>query len=243
MKEIPSDWLTELAVTRERLKNGDVATQDKLDAICKKWESRRECLRPGEKDELFDLVDSKGRPSNLTADRWLCHLLALRHRCAHVLLRWSGSGLGNVFVLQVRAWDKADSPGHLDISVGGHVKSGAGSDLTSTAEEEMREELGIEVNELKDGRLIPCGGYESYNERQEENFFNSEWREVYVADVTTETFTKIDFKDKEVIGLLLCPESEALSFLDQQKNKHLAVASALRGSLNRCLEGLSREGA
>jgi len=153
-------------------------------------------------------------------------------------LRWTGSGLGNVFVLQIRAWDKADSPGHLDISVGGHVTSDTGFDLTKTAEDEMYGELGIKISGLKHSGLMPCGGYPIYDEREENNFFNAEWREVYVADVTTETFTRIDFKDKEVTGLLLCPESEALNFLDQQKNKHLAVASALRGSLERCLLSL-----
>ena len=121
--------------------------------------------------------------------------------------------------------------------MGGHVKSGSGLDSLPTAEEETHEELGIEV------RLIPCAGYPSYNKREEENFFNAEWRDVYVADVTTEMFTGIEFQDKEVIGLLLCPEPEVLNFLDENKNKNLAVASALQGSLRRCLETLRQESA
>jgi hypothetical protein len=241
MREVPSEWLVELSEIRKNLQNGDEATQAQLDALSERWKLCREQLIHGEKGESFDLVDRAGQVNGLSAERWLCHLLALRHRCAHVLLRWTGSGLGNVFVLQVRAWDKSDSPGHLDISVGGHLKSGCSSDPKHTAEVEMPEELGLENNDLKGGGLIYCGGYASYDERAQDNFFNAEWREVYVADVTTETFTKIDFKDREVIGLLLCPEAEALNFLDSNKNKHLGVASGLRGSLRMCLTQLSRE--
>ena len=93
MTEIPPDWLNELSQIRHRLAQGDNTTQDELNLICEEWKDRRELLRPNEKNELFDLVSASGKPSGLTAERWLCHLLALRHRCAHVLLRWTGSGL------------------------------------------------------------------------------------------------------------------------------------------------------
>lgn len=238
MTGLASDFVDEIAQVRSRLRNGDSATQEELNSLCETWEKHRELLRPGEKAELFDLVNDQGAPTGLYTQRWLCHLLALRHRCTHVLLRWTGSALGNLFVLQVRAWDKADSPGHIDISVGGHVTRGTATDLARSAEIEMNEELGIGVRDLKDARLLPCGGYNSYDENPPNNFFNCEWREIYVADLLTDTFTSINFTDKEVTGLMLCPESEAFNLLDGKKNKHIAVASALHGSLDRCIQAM-----
>jgi 8-oxo-dGTP pyrophosphatase MutT (NUDIX family) len=218
----------ELSKLRESLKKGETASQEQLDRICKIWEKR---VAPSDKDkELFVLVDSKGNftQPKLTAPRWLCHLLALRHRCAHVLILWQSPSLGRVFVLQVRGWDKSDSPGHLDISVGGHVQEEAAPE--QTAYREMREEIGIRKDNLKGGKLIPHSGYESYNERAEDNFYNAEWRDVYLGEISS--LEKIRFKDKEVVGIYLCPESEAENLLEQ---RFIPVASALELSLPRCL--------
>ena len=90
MRDIPSGWLVNLAKVREKLKNGDETTQGELDAICSEWKSRRHLLRPREKDERFDLVDSNGQPNKLH-----CGALALppigatvpMHTCA-IALDW-----------------------------------------------------------------------------------------------------------------------------------------------------------
>lgn len=218
----------ELSKLRMSLKKGENASQEQLDDICRIWEKR---IAPSDKEkELLVLVDSKGNfiQPKLTAPRWLCHLLALRHRCAHVLLQWQSPNLGKVFILQVRSWDKSDSPGHLDISVGGHVKGEATPERT--AYEEMEEELGIARADLRGGELIPHDGYESYNERDEDNFYNAEWRDVYVGEILS--LEKVRFNDEEVAGIYLCPESEARNLLEQ---RFIPIASALELSLPKCL--------
>ena len=216
---------------------GDKATQKDLDKICKKWDPHKEILRPGEKNELFRLFSDIGKPYELVAPRWLCHFFKLRHKCVHVLLRWTEPMLGNVFVLQIRSWDKADSPGYVDISVGGHTPE-SDCDDENNAYREMKEEIGLVKKDLSH-ELLSCGGYVFDEEREDDNFYNSEWRKVYVADINTEALKKIRFKDNEVVGLYLCPEMEIKNLIDCKKNKSIPIASALRGSLTKCIKFLN----
>lgn len=222
----------ELKKLRLRLHHGEKITQKELNEIVETWQTYRDVLRPNEKDEMFPLVDNTGNFTKLTAPRWICHLLSLRHRSTHVLLQWQSPSLGKVFVLQVRSWTKSDSPGCLDISVGGHV---TGDDLSMSLEStyrEMEEELGITLADLKGGELIYQKGYESYDENEKNIFYNSEWCDVYVGELMTDGFDNIRFNDKEVVGLYLCPESEAKNLLKQNV---IPIASALKYSLPLCL--------
>lgn len=222
----------ELKRLRLKLEYGDNTDQQELDLIHKKILDFREILRPNEKDELFYLVDSRGNFTELTAPRWICHLFGLRHRCVHILLRWQSPSLDNLFILQVRSWNKSDFPGHLDISVGGHVSGNNSSLCIRSAYREMEEELGIKKKDLKGGELTYKASYESYDEREETNFYNAEWRDVYTGELSVGGFNKIRFEDKEVVGLYLCPASEAGNLLDQ---KSIAIASGLKLSLPYCL--------
>ena len=222
----------ELEKLRVELGKGENTTQEQLDAICLAWQDR---IEPSdkEKEEILVLVNPEGNATTpqRRAPRWLCHLLGLRHRCALVLLRWQSRNLGNVFVFQVRSWDKFDSPGHLDISVGGHVIGETTSEVA--AFQEMQEEFGVDEAGLKDGKLVFVGGYESYDKRAEDSFFNAEWRDVYMGELTD--LNVIKFEDKEVVGLYLCPESEARNLLTQG---FIPIASALEYSLPKCLQYL-----
>jgi 8-oxo-dGTP pyrophosphatase MutT (NUDIX family) len=242
-KAMNSNLISQIPSTRTRLHHGDSATQKDLDKIATEWHGLKEILRPNEKDELLEIADAHGQPTGLIAQRWLCHVLGLRHRCVHIALRWTAPGLGKVFVLQVRNWNRLDSPGHLDISVGGHVKYSAGDIhkderhwIGKTAYDEMEEEIGIKKTDLRPDALIYCGGYESVERRDRDHFLNVEWREVFIADMDAMAFTGINFQDEEVVGLYLCPEAEMKNLLDKSKNRHLKIASALRESLRRCLD-------
>ena len=222
MEEIPPERLDRLDELRRGLRHGDQATQEEIEALHEEWEKDREVLRPREGDERFDLVDRTGKPTGVTAPRWLCHLLGLRHRCAHVLIIWRSPNLGDVFLLQVRHWERPDSPGHLDISVGGHVKSPATPQATAYVE--MREELNISTY------LVHFGGYVIDNDdvRPEKHFFNAEWRDVYVGEISTTGLEGVRFSDEEVVGLYLCPRAQAPQLLQQE---HVPIASALEYSL------------
>jgi 8-oxo-dGTP pyrophosphatase MutT (NUDIX family) len=220
----------ELNDLRRSLRRGDNATQAQLDTLGAQWTPYREHLQPGEKDELLRLVDPAGHLTQLSAPRWLCHLLGLRHCCAHVLLCWQSAGLGRVFVLQVRSWTKSSYAGHLDISVGGHVSGDFAPE--QTAYQEMAQELGLERADLQDGTLVFKKGYESFDQPPEGYTCNVEWRAVYTGAITTAELEKIRFADQEVVGLYLCPEAEAGNLLQQ---KQLPIASGLEFSLPHCL--------
>ncbi len=231
----PND-LRELDAARKKLRRGDGATQAELDALVERWQPHRESLRPGEADEAFALVDTEGGLTSLSAPRWLCHLLGLRHRCVHVLLMWLSPGLGHVFVFQVRSWTKNDAPGQLDISAAGHNKDDDGSD--QTAYDEMCEELGLTRTDLEDRALAYRDGYESYNELVDANFYNSQWCEVYVGEIVPSGLERIHFRDSEVVGVYLCPVEQASNLLEQDT---LRIANALKNTLPRLLAAMECE--
>ena len=221
----------ELRELRLKLARGASATQDDIEEIAGKLQEFRSSVRPNEKNETFPLVDARGLCTGVTAPRWVCHFLDLRHTVVHVLLRWASNGLGDVYLFQVRSWDSSVSPGHVDISVGGHVTD-LTQDVTGSAYREMREELGITREELAPDQLQHVGGYEWNEEREAETFYNSEWREVFTGEITQTGFERIKFDDREVVGLYLCPVSEADNLLHQTR---IPLGSALRHSLPKCL--------
>jgi hypothetical protein len=221
---------------RDSVKKEDYTLTAKLYKEVERLTPHRDKLQPDDKEEALAIVDRNG---NLMKDadgklfqvpRWLCHLLRLRHRCAHALLIWPSPELGDMYLLQIRDWNKYDSPGRLDISVGGHVQ---GIDTPEeTVYAEMNEEFNLTRSDLEGGKLEQVAGYE-YNEsaRQQRNFYNTEWRVVYVGRLLPDSLKRIRFKDKEVAGFTLIPASEAQALLAQQV---IPLASALRESLPKC---------
>lgn len=217
-----------LTILRKKLKNGDNASEDQINNINNEFESYRKFLRPNEKDEILTVVNKEGRFMNVKAPRWLCHLLDLRHMCVHVLLKWRNDSSLNFFVLQVRSWDRADFPGCLDISVGGHVTGLKNTNPINSAYREMEEEMGITRQHLINRRLIHVRGYQCSEKNSRINFYNTEWREIYLGEITRTGLNAVNFKDKEVAGLYLCPEYIARHLLKQEI---LPIAGALRFSL------------
>ena len=230
--------MTRLSELRQSLQHGETARQDELDRIIEEILPQKSTIRPEDKDEALPLFDSAGKATGTKAPRWICHALGLRHRCAHVLLIWRGGAMGDVLILQIRSWSKDDSPGKLDITVGGHMTA-AEEDIEKAALAEMLQEVGLNPDDLVDGNLLPVGGYPFDEEpRRAENFYNSEWRDVFVGFVRDESFGKIHFPDEEVAGIALFPSGEGAELLRQREvidNEVLQVASALRHSLPLCL--------
>lgn len=224
-------WHKERVHLQSALAHGDRATQGQLDDLVRQWFPRMpERVSEGESLVLVDETGEPFEPSRC-APRWLCHTLALRHTCAHVVLIWDSPQLGPVFVCQVRSWSKQDFPGRIDISVGGHVVGTAGS--RHTAITEMREELGLHEDDLVDARLTRVGGYECFVTVEEQRFYDVEWREVYLGHLSS--LDNLHFPDGEVAGVYLCPVSDALDLLTQQ---NLAVANGLAMSLPLCIDYL-----
>lgn len=122
----------------------------------------------------------------------------------------------------------------MDISVGGHVVVSTDADPgLGAAYRELQEELGLTQDDLQERILAFRGGYDSYDQDETNNFYNAEWRDVYVGTIDTACFNRIRFADGEVSGLYLCPSSDASNFLTQQT---IPLGDALRSSLMLCIE-------
>jgi 8-oxo-dGTP pyrophosphatase MutT (NUDIX family) len=111
----------------------------------------------------------------LTVPRWLAHGLGLRHPVVHLVLEThDGAGLW----LQRRAHTRPESPGRLDISVGGHMAPG---DTPETAlERETFEELGLDLGRHCEG-VRPVAAYESISLTEPSGSIDVEWRHVFAA--------------------------------------------------------------
>jgi isopentenyl-diphosphate Delta-isomerase len=96
-------------------------------------------------DELFDVVDEQDRVIG-QATRREVHAKGLKHRAVHVLVF---NGQGQVF-LHKRSMLKDSAPGLWGASCAGHLD--AGENYDQAALRELKEELGISVDEA------PCAG-------------------------------------------------------------------------------------
>jgi 8-oxo-dGTP pyrophosphatase MutT (NUDIX family) len=221
----------EVARLRVAFNRGQAVSQPQLDELCGQWIGWAD--PKGQETESLVLVDGLGHRLEPVrqAPRWLCHLLALRHRAVHVLLSWDSPRLGQVFVCQVRSWTKRDYPGFIDISVGGHVVGLA--DPRQSALAEMQEEMGVVLGDLVAGELTLIGGYDCTHQADDRPFYDAEWRDVYMARISS--LACLGFTDGEVVGVYLCPASEARRLLSQRQ---IPVANGLRLSLPVCLEYL-----
>jgi hypothetical protein len=96
----------------------------------------------------------------------------------------------------------------------------------------MNEELGLAVNDLKGQSIYHIAGYESFNEKPDEHFYNAEWRDIYTATISTEHLGRIRFKDGEAAGLFFCPLGETGSLLRQES---IPITSSLSLLLQHCV--------
>ncbi|NDV62092.1 NUDIX domain-containing protein [Puniceicoccales bacterium CK1056] len=100
-------------------------------------------------DELFDVVDREDRVVG-QAPRGVVHAEGLLHRAVHVLVQRQNGD----FFLQKRSMEKDCHPGCWDSSSSGHLDSGEAYD--EAAVRELREELGIEVDQLAQIASLPA---------------------------------------------------------------------------------------
>jgi len=114
-------------------------------------------------DELLQLVDEQGRPAG-SAARAACHgNPELIQAVVHLYLFDSWGRL----YLQKRSPRKDTCPGLWDSSVGGHL--GTGETVAQALEREVREELGIALDQLRELRSLP--GYLTRTDWESEYVF------------------------------------------------------------------------
>lgn len=94
-------------------------------------------------EEFLEVVNHKGEVINILPRTTIHGNPSLIHRVVHVLVFNSRGEL----LLQKRSMNKDVAPGRWDTSVGGHLNPG--EDPLSGARREMKEELGIVVEEPK----------------------------------------------------------------------------------------------
>lgn len=94
-------------------------------------------------EEFLEVVNHKGEVINILPRTTIHGNPSLIHRVVHVLVFNSRREL----LLQKRSMNKDVAPGRWDTSVGGHLNPG--EDPLSGARREMKEELGIVVEEPK----------------------------------------------------------------------------------------------
>ncbi len=96
---------------------------------------------PRVSEEIFDVVNERDEVIGQLPRREV-HRQNLRHRAVHVLLF---NGRGEVF-LQQRSLTKDNSPGVWDSSSSGHLD--AGEDYDDCTRREVREELGVHLEQM-----------------------------------------------------------------------------------------------
>lgn len=101
--------------------------------------------------EFLDIVDINGNPTGEIVERNIAHSNGIMHRTSHVWLFRKRNDSVEV-LLQKRSSSKDSFPNCYDISSAGHIP--AGIDFIPSAIRELKEELGIDVNE---NELIYCG--------------------------------------------------------------------------------------
>jgi isopentenyldiphosphate isomerase len=200
-------YLDQLKHTVEQIEAHDTLTQVEITHLASTWRPRL-TPQPTE-EELFDVCDATGIPTGVIAPRWLCHLLGLRHRATHIILR----SPQDLLVLQVRSSSKADWPDHIDTSVGGHVR--AGETFLQAGHAEMEQELGLPATSL--GTLLVGEKLEQVSQPYEHTDFqpgnplfrNRQINAIYAGQLTPVGLAQIRFDDGEVSALSLCTVIEA----------------------------------
>lgn len=210
---------------RRKITDSDRVSPAFIDEITSALADKKDIYLPGEPDEYLDIVDKNGNLTGITCPRWICHLLALPHTVIHILLTWNSTAIGPVMICQVRSWNKSDSPGQVDITVGGHIKSG--TDKLKAAYTEMSEEIGLTQNDILNP-LQQVAQYKCTCGHEKNNLHDNEYRFCYSGRIKTNAMENIHFKDSEVVGIYLCPILEARNLLEQ---KFLPIARGLRYSL------------
>ena len=163
----------------------------------------------------------RNRPVLLIA-RWLSHLAGFRHRCCHIFL--DHCTYKDYTFVQLRSFGKTDSPGFLDIPVGGHAKGIA--PLKETAKEELKDELNLDIiHDIEDFQTI--GNYSYYEPPKHPNFYNIEHRTVFWGRLKANALPKVKFLDGEVAAICIFTVSELKTLLKKFPER---VASGLIGS-------------
>ena len=137
-------------------------------------------------EEHFDILDSTGALTGVTAARSRVHAEGLFHRAVHV---WLFCPSTNELLVQERALCKDSWPGRWDVSSAGHVS--AGGNAIDAAVRELEEELGVAVPPDRFKYLYTHLEKLSSVQRGKP-FINNEFNEVFVIQITAQERKLLD---------------------------------------------------
>ena len=123
--------------------------------------------------ERFDVVRADGVPLGFSKPRAEVHRDGDWHRSLHVWVAGEDPALGRFIMFQRRGLGKDTWPGKLDVTVGGHLRTGEGVD---EALREVEEEIGVAVTA---DDLRPLGVHVSASE-EEPGIRDRELQSVYL---------------------------------------------------------------
>lgn len=219
------DTLDRLAEDIAVARSGAALDASRVALLAAQW---RLIVQPtAREEEPFDLVTQDGKPTGVTAPRWLCHLLGLCHCTVHLALR-TPQGL---IVLQMRSRLVRNWPRLLDLAVTGHVR--AGLSPADALSREAAEELGLDLDPGAGYVLPPGPQFVQRYCRQETDSVNPPEHichvtRLYAATLTAAGLASLHFADGEVDGLYLCSQDEAMRLVAEERQR---VAPGLAQSL------------
>lgn len=159
-------------------------------------------------DELFDVLDADGRPVGFAKSRRAVHRDGEWHAALHIWVGGVGADGEPFVVFQRRSATKDTFPGLLDVSVGGHLRSG--ETLAETVRE-AEEEIGVQLELAELTRI----GRRRVDVRLPDGW-DREIQDVYAVrrDLPLAAYR---MHPEEVSGLLSLPIGEALALFEGER--------------------------
>jgi isopentenyldiphosphate isomerase len=165
-------------------------------------------------DEFIDIVTIEGEPTGKSALKSEIHSKGYYHNTAHVWFYTKDSEI----LLQQRAASKIICPLLWDVSVAGHID--AGETLKSGALREIKEEIGLDINE---GDLFKIGMFECF-QSYENGIVDNEFHHTFICELEVGLSALIPQKS-EVEALKLVTLEDFKSKLDNSDTSGHFVAS------------------
>ncbi|MCA0959348.1 NUDIX domain-containing protein [Muricauda ruestringensis] len=145
-------------------------------------------------DERIDILDEHGKPTGKSCLKSEAHQKGLLHPTVHV---WLYTIDGRILIQQ-RGKNKATHPLLWDVSVAGHVS--AGENVVAAAIREVREEIGLTINETD---LKSLGTFKAVH-KISEDFIDVELHHIYLCQLKSPLDQLVKQKN-EVEDLALIP--------------------------------------
>lgn len=142
--------------------------------------------------EFLDVVSSERKPTGVQKERAAVHKDGDWHNTVHVWIVNSKAEL----ILQKRHAYKYSNPNKWDISVAGHIETGATS--VATAIKETREELGLVISEADLEWLFSCKSSDVIGN----GYLDREFHDVYLIHKDLDIM-QLNYQPEEVAGVRL----------------------------------------